>query len=153
MWASLRKQVAVERQQLRQLVETYRPLLDKCAATPPSEMELSALAVVLHSFYGGIENIFKRTALELGDRMPGSERWHKELLDVMAEPTGQRVSVISPELRGRLKEYMEFRHFFRHTYVFILRWDRMKPLVLGCEETLKLLEHELDQFFAGGGSQ
>jgi hypothetical protein len=116
-------------------------------------MELSALAVVLHSFYGGIENIFKRTALELGDRMPGSERWHKELLDVMAEPTGQRVSVISPELRGRLKEYMEFRHFFRHTYVFILRWDRMKPLVLGCEETLKLLEHELDQFFAGGGSQ
>jgi hypothetical protein len=48
---------------------------------------------------------------------------------------------------------MEFRHFFRHTYVFILRWDRMKPLVLGCEETLKLLEHELDQFFAGGGSQ
>jgi hypothetical protein len=45
---------------------------------------------------------------------------------------------------------MEFRHFFRHSYVFFLRWDRMKPLVLGCEETLKLVEDELDRFFAAG---
>jgi len=47
-------------------------------------------------------------------------------------------------LRGRLKEYMEFRHFFRHTYVFSLRWDRMKGLVLGSEDTLRRLEAELD---------
>jgi hypothetical protein len=26
----------------------------------------------------------------------------------------------------------------------------MKPLVLGCEETLKLVEDELDRFFAAG---
>jgi hypothetical protein len=48
---------------------------------------------------------------------------------------------------------MEFRHLFRHAYVFDLRWDRMKPLVLGCVETLKLLEDELDRFLpAGTGS-
>jgi hypothetical protein len=36
---------------------------------------------------------------------------------------------------------------FRHSYVFHLRWDRMKSLVLECEETLKLVEAALDRFF------
>ncbi len=49
---------------------------------------------------------------------------------------------------------MEFRHVFRHAYTFDLRWDRMKTLVLGCEETLRLVEGELDGFFkAGTGGQ
>ena len=99
------------------------------------------------SFYNGIENIFKRTTMELGDRMPGSESWHKELLDGMTQATPNRKPVISSGLRGRLKEYMEFRHVFRHPYTFDLRWDRMKTLVLGCEETLQLVESELDRFF------
>jgi hypothetical protein len=43
---------------------------------------------------------------------------------------------------------MEFRHVFRHAYTFDLRWDRMKTLVLGCEETLQLVEGDLDRFFA-----
>jgi len=42
---------------------------------------------------------------------------------------------------------MEFRHVFRHAYTFDLRWDRMKTLVLGCEETFQLVEGELDRFF------
>ncbi len=44
MWDKLRKQVAVEREQLRRLHESYRPLLEKFAASPPSDIELSALA-------------------------------------------------------------------------------------------------------------
>ena len=54
----------------------------------------------------------------------------------------------------RLDDYLAFRHFFRHAYLFTLEWDRMKPLVLGCEETLRLVEGELDRFFeaeTGGG--
>jgi hypothetical protein len=50
--------------------------------------------------------------------------------------------------------YLAFRHFFRHAYLFNLEWDRMKPLVLGCQETLDLVEAELEQFFRaapGGG--
>ena len=45
---------------------------------------------------------------------------------------------------------MEFRHLFRHAYTFTMRWDSMKTLVLGCEETLKLVEAELDCFFEAG---
>lgn len=151
MWDELQEQVALERRQLHRLLEVHRPLVEKCAVSPPNEIEISALAAMLHAFYNGIENILKRTVVELGDTMPKGEFWHKKLLDSVAEPTGQRGSVVPPELRPRLKEYMEFRHFFRHAYVFDLRWDRMKDLVLGCEETLKQFERELDRFFEGEG--
>ena len=129
------------------MLRGYHPLLAKCAVSSPDYIELSALAAMLHSFYNGIENIFKRTTLELGDRMPDGESWHKNLLDGMTEATGNRNAVLSPHLRSRTKEYMEFRHVFRHAYNFDLRWDRMKTLVLGCEETRQLLEGELDKFF------
>jgi hypothetical protein len=68
----------------------------------------------------------------------------------MGRPGEARPAVISAGLAERLDAYLDFRHFFRHSYVFLLRWDRMKPLVLDCEETLKLVEDELDQFFAAG---
>jgi hypothetical protein len=55
VWDKLRKQITVERQQLDRLLEIHRPLIKKCAAGPPSEVELSALAAALHSFYSGIE--------------------------------------------------------------------------------------------------
>ncbi len=152
MWGRLREQVALEREQLHRLLDKYRPLLDRCVVSPPNDIELSALAAMLHSFYNGIENIFKRTALELGGAVPSGEFWHKELLDSMSRATGQRGPVLSPELRDRLKEYMEFRHVFRHAYTFDLRWDRMNTLVLGCEETLRRLERELDRFLEAGAT-
>ncbi len=151
MWDKLRKQVAVERQQLRWLLESYRALLERCAASPPSDIELSALAAMLHSLYNGIENIFKRIAGELDEQLPGGESWHRDLLDSMSCPGRGRPAVISQSLVERLDAYLDFRHFFRHAYVFSLRWDRMKGLVLGCDETLRQLEAELDSFLRRAG--
>jgi hypothetical protein len=85
--------------------------------------------------------------------MPDGAWWHKDLLDSMADTVGNRQPLLSSGLRGRLKEYMEFRHVFRHAYTFDLRWDRMKTLVLGCEETLQLVEDELDRYFQTGRGQ
>lgn len=147
--AKLNKQIAVEQEQLRRLLENYRPLLEKCAASPPTGIELSALAAMLHSFYNGIENIFKRVIMELDEPLPAGESWHQTLLAAMSETTSRRKTVISPELRDRLKEYMEFRHFFRHAYIFSLHWDRMRGLVLGSQSTLRQLETELDIFLRG----
>jgi len=151
VWDRLGRQVAVERQQLHRLLKVYRAVLEKCASTPPNDVELSALAAMLHSFYNGIENIFKRIA-ELDGQSPRGQAWHRELLDLMAEPGKARPAVISESLVERLDSYLDFRHFFRHSYVFDLRWDGMEVLVLGCEETLKLLEDELDRFFEAGSA-
>lgn len=58
MWPRLRKHVAVEREQLRRLLADHSPLLAKCATGTPHWIEVSALAVMLHSFYSGVENIY-----------------------------------------------------------------------------------------------
>lgn len=146
MWDRLRKQIAVQRKQLRRLLEVYRPLVDQCAVTPPNDIELSALAAMLHSFYNGVENIFKRVAVELDDGPPSGEFWHRQLLDSMKMPGKTRSAVVSEKLVERLDDYLTFRHLFRHAYTFDLHWDRMGTLVLGCEETLRWLESELDRF-------
>jgi hypothetical protein len=57
-----RKHQATEREQLQRLLSRIQPLLANCRDTAPSEIELSALAATLHSFYTGAENIFKRGA-------------------------------------------------------------------------------------------
>lgn len=139
----LHKQITVELQQLNHLLDVHRPLLDKCASDAPNEIEISALAAMLHSFYTGIENIFKRIVLESGGTLPSGEAWHRELLDVLSNPDQARAAVISTPLRDRLREYLRFRHVFRQAYSFELRWDKMASLVLECAETLRLLESEL----------
>jgi hypothetical protein len=64
-WDKFRKQQAAEREQLQRLLSGIEPLLSKCRDTAPTEIELSALADTLHSFCTGVENIFKRVAVEL----------------------------------------------------------------------------------------
>jgi len=103
---------------------------------------------MLHSFYNGVENIFKRIALELEGEVPAGSSWHSELLDRMARSTGSLPPVISGELRDTLKKYLQFRHVFRSAYSFLLRWDKMAPLALDCETTLRKLEAELAAFLS-----
>ena len=64
-WDRFSKQQAAEREQLRRLLSAAQPLLAKCRDAAATEIELSALAATLHSFYTGVENIFKRVAVEL----------------------------------------------------------------------------------------
>jgi hypothetical protein len=51
VWDKLGSVIRLERQQLRRLLDEYRPLFDKCAAHPRNLTELSAFASVLHFFY------------------------------------------------------------------------------------------------------
>jgi hypothetical protein len=84
--ADWRGKWAVEREQLHRLLNHCRPILEKCASDPPNEVEISALAAMLHSFYNGIENIFKRIAAECYQQSPQGQAWHRGLLDLMAQP-------------------------------------------------------------------
>lgn len=143
----LSKQVAVEREHLNRLIETHRPLLDKCVGEAPSDIELSALAAMLHSFYTGVENIFKRVALQLDGALPSGVSWHRELLDSMSQPHSIRAAIVSKALHERLKEYLKFRHVFRQAYAFQLQWEKIASLTLDCESTLRMLEEDLDTFW------
>ena len=149
----LRKQVAIEVEQLNHLLEMHRPLLDKTVSNRPDPVELSALAAMLHAFYTGIENLLKRISIEVDGEPPRGESWHRQLLDKMTLPNSVRPVLVSPSLRDILRDYLYFRHVFRHAYTFELEWEKMAGLVKDCEKTLRQLEIELNVFFQSFESQ
>ena len=145
-WDKFRKQQATEREQLQRLLSGIHGLLSRCRDTAPNEIELSALAATLHSFYTGVENIFKRVAVELDGEPVRGDAWDRELLLRMKTATTRRPALLSEEFHDTLNEYLRFRHVFRSAYSFDLDWQKMSPLVLGLEETFHKLEGALDDF-------
>ena len=150
-WDKFRKQQATEREQLTRLLATMQPLLTKCRGAVPTEIELSALAAALHSFYTGVENIFKRVALELDGQPVQGEAWHRDLLQRMKEAGANRPALLSAGLHDTLLDYLRFRHVFRNAYSFDLDWQKLSPLVLRLEECFHQLEDALDRFVSEGG--
>src|SRR2546430_16526787 len=98
-WDKFRKQQAAEREQLQRLLSGIHDLLIKCRDTAPTEIELAALAATLHSFYTGVENIFKRIEMELDGDPERGVAWHRELLLGMKTPTAGRPPLLSEELK------------------------------------------------------
>jgi hypothetical protein len=101
---------------------------------------------MLHAFYTGVENIFKRVVVETGGTMPRGEYWHSELLNAVAQSAPGRERVISSETRLNLKQFLEFRHVFRQGYSFQLKWEKMSPLVGSVLELFAELKQELEKF-------
>lgn len=147
MWPETADKVCFEIGQLKRLIDLHQPLLAKVRETEPDAIELSALASFLHSFYNGIEIIFKRIAVEIDGTLPAGDRWHADLLSLMEQPTSKRQAAVPHDLCVELTKYMGFRHAFRNAYTFELKWRKMAELVLGCEKLLNDLEAELEAFF------
>ncbi len=146
MWPDLKEQVAIEESQLERLLAIHQPLLERSGTQAPNAIELSALAALLHSFYTGIENIFRRIAIEIDGGIDKGDGWHRRLLIQMQGARNNRLPVISGELSERLQAYLQFRHVFRNSYSFQLHWEKMQPLVLHCEETFESLRAEIASF-------
>lgn len=150
MWPETWKRVELELSQLHHLLQSQSDLLSRAKEQEPTGTELLAIAALLHSFYTGIENAFKRIAAEIDGRMPTGQKSHADLLLQMESGTEKRPAVISEGLRLRLGEYMNFRHVFRHAYSFELQWSRMKGLVLNVEDTLSQFGSAMQAFFDAG---
>jgi predicted nucleotidyltransferase len=134
---------------LRRVVEEMTETLAQ-VRQPPTHIELRAIASLLHEFYNGIEKIFERIAVSLGEGLPRGSAWHVDLLNQLAEPqTGGRTAVIDEPLRAKLEEYRKFRHFFRHAYGYTLEWARMQWLAELMSDSLRLLREQVEAFFGG----
>ncbi len=98
-------------------------------------------------FYCGIEKALQRIAVSIDKKNPTGLNWHSELLIQMEKPIeGVRDGVISEELHKKLKEYLRFRHLFRHIYGFELKWERLEPLCLEMSSTFNELQRQIESF-------
>src|SRR4051812_7684446 len=127
--------IKLEIEQIDELFSVYADLLERARHETPNLIEVTALASILHSFYHGLESIFLFVAKDLDQHTPTGSQSHRELLAQMTQPTLLRTRVLSPELIQSLAAYLNFRHFYRHSYSFFLDWAKFEGLISNLPET------------------
>jgi hypothetical protein len=146
-------QIEFELGQIDLLLENYAELLEQVKQGEPDLVEVTAVASVLHSFYNGLENIFLSIAKGIDAQVPTGAQWHRELLTRMAKATPMRQAVLTEALLQRLADYLAFRHFYRHSYSFVLEWDEVERLVKPLREVWEQTGFELRRFLDRASGQ
>ncbi len=143
----MKKDIEIELENLQRLNTEMAELISGLSEKP-SFIETRAAGSILHDYYCGVEKIFERIALLIDHKMPEGEDWHKQLLKQMTTPKEEiRKEVIKEDLYAELKEYLSFRHLFRHIYGFNLKWEQFSQLCYYLKELTEKLKHSLIDFF------
>ena len=88
------------------------------------------------------QQIFQKCGKTLTNTM-----WHSELFYSMFEETKSRNVVLQKELTEPLKDYLGFRHVFRHSYGYELDWLRLNPLFSGMDDVWQKVKETWKNFF------
>jgi hypothetical protein len=143
---ALKKEIEIELRNLERLTKEMEEITER-SADKLDFIETRAAGSILHDFYCGVEKIFERISVHMEGGLPRGEDWHTELLLQMARSTeGIRDAVISTDLLEKFKEYLRFRHLFRHIYGFELKWERFKDLSLSLSTILSRFKDDLEGF-------
>ena len=134
---SLKTKINFEISKIDDLVKKSSPLLEKCKKQEPDFIELNAIGSVLHSYYNGLESIFKLIYKSSEEKPLSGTIWHSELLNYIFSKT----DILDQKLFTDLKDYLGFRHVFRHSYSFELNWDRVKSLFLGLNDNWQTVKN------------
>ncbi|MFN3466835.1 MAG: hypothetical protein ACK4WF_03935 [Candidatus Brocadiales bacterium] len=116
----LKRRVEAEKENI---LRTQKDLKAVLSVEKKTNVELAAIATFLLNIYNGMENILKQILKSKGIKIHRSETWHKELLDVSVTQ-----GLITDKLANELREYLAFRHFFIHSYGFMLDEAHLKRL-------------------------
>ncbi len=103
--------------------------------------DLAAIACFVHNFYNALENILKRILYYKDIELPSGSSWHKDLLKASEE-----TKIISDQMHMAILEYLSFRHFFAHMYVFNLKWPQLKPLAYGVKPIFQQFKLEIAEY-------
>jgi len=145
----IKHKILFEIDEINTELASYKPLFDIIRQRTPDLIEMTALASVLHSFYNGLENIFILVAKKVDFNLPSGPKWHNELLIQMSRGNTSRKEVINEKTFEVLKEYLQFRHYIRHSYKWRLNWDEFKGIAINLEENWKMIKELLVQFVSG----
>ncbi|OFW15289.1 MAG: hypothetical protein A3H27_07495 [Acidobacteria bacterium RIFCSPLOWO2_02_FULL_59_13] len=104
-------------------------------------MELAAVATFLHNIYNGMENILRLILKAKGVALPASETSHRDLLELSVLE-----KVLSGSLADQLFPYLAFRHFFVHSYGFLLDDAQLIPLAGSIPNVYDKFISDVDMF-------
>lgn len=144
MEEATKTKVNYEISQIDELIDKSQVLLSLVKNKEPDFIEITAIGGILHSFYNGLENIFVLLGKNLGFDFKSSPQWHRNLIDFMFE----QPDFLSSDLRLLLTEYMGFRHFYRHTYGYTIKWEKCSHLFLGITDFWNTLKNSINQYLS-----
>jgi len=146
----LRADVEDELARIAQLEQIFRSVRAKLSLEPEQVQayDRGAIGYLLHNFYNGCENIFRRIAAFFENDI-GADSWHADLLRRMRlQIDGYRPAVIDDELYRLLEDFRGFRNVFRNAYSFELDWERERLVAKRLERTASLLRVQVTAFLA-----
>ena len=80
--------------------------------------------------------------IEKGISIPQGSAWHRELLNL-----SEQESIITPQMKKQLGEFLAFRHFFSHAYALDLYAEKMEPLVKSAFELYEEFKIEISKHY------
>ena len=107
---------------------------------------MCAVGSILQSYYNGIENILLLVSKNIDNINFNSQKWHTELLMAMCAPSQKRVSLFPSKIKEQLVDYMNFRHFFRHSYGYCMKWEKVSALFINLENNWNEAKKEIQKF-------
>ena len=144
----LKEKISLEIAMIDSLVDKSSLLQEKCRIYEPDFVEINAIGSILHSYYNGLENIFKLIHKHFDGTPLTSSMWHSELFHSMFVATEKRTALLTDELLAPLKGYLGFRHIFRHSYGEELDWERLSKLFFGMNENWLSVKACLSRFIS-----
>jgi len=120
-------------------VEKVISVIEKYSSTKKlTEIELAGIATYIHNFYNGIENILKQLLKNRNIKFDDSPTWHRNLL-----LSALQNKLFNEQLYDNLLKFLSFRHFFIHSYSFILDTKELKSLIKIIFDTWKDFKNQI----------
>jgi len=143
---SVKLKIEHEISRIEKLVNEIEPLIKLCKLKEPDIIEKSAAALMLHSFYNGIESILILFFKYKNIKLPNDTKWHKTLFEMAFGNNPENIIIFDDEIKKDLEKCLLYRHFIRHTYGSELDWEQMKPMVYGINEIWNKIKIYFNKF-------
>ena len=132
--------------EIDRLFSEYKLFFENMNYESPDIVQITVIANILHSFYNGVEKIFERILKDIDNYIPTGNKTHQEILNHIYKENENRPNIINNDTYISLNEYLGFRHFFRHSYSFQFKWEKMKPLNDNLFKTWHELKEQLNKY-------
>ena len=138
--ASVKEKVLAETENIATVLIELEKVKDK----PNKEIVvIVGIGAYIQNVYTGMENILKQILMHGKIPIPNTSTWHKDLLNLAV---GHKI--ITKETADKVGKYLFFRHFFAHTYGFLLDEAKLEPLVNDLPDTYSEFKREIDHCLA-----
>ena len=143
----LEKEVNFEISEINKLFDEGKLLLNLIKIKEnPDFIEKAAAGSFLHSFYNGVEKLAILIYKGINEKIQNDFKWHKNLFEKTFNPTENFPALFNNKYKIQLQEYMDFRHFFRHTYGYKINIKKIKPLINNVENLWENIKNDVNIF-------